>query len=93
MSSTLDRLVRRLVDEGHAEPGEFPAGLQLHRTHAGHHQRSAGAWSWWAAEQEGGALREVLASQWPLGVLVRAERLSVWRPERGFRVPEVILPD
>jgi hypothetical protein len=40
-----------------------PAGLEIRRTRAGHHQRSNGAWSWYLYAPD--QYLEDLGSQWP----------------------------
>lgn len=46
-----------------AEMTDIPSFIQIRRTHASHHQRSAGAWSWYAADERG---RELIGSCWPV---------------------------
>lgn len=69
MTSTAKQVVRMLAAAGVTDVGE----VTIERTHAGHHQRSAGAWSWYAVDA-GGAV--VAASQWPIGQLVRAKGVT-----------------
>ncbi len=63
MSALLDKVARRVG---------APEGLHLHRTYAGHNQRGAGAWSWYATDENH---REVLAGYVSLTELVKAPAL------------------
>lgn len=64
------RLLARLRAEGLA----IPEGARVERTRAGRHQRSAGAWSWYLLDADGSELN--IASQWPVGELVKAARIT-----------------
>src|SRR5437762_345921 len=59
----IQRVLHRLLDEEYAF-------LRIHRVRAGHHQRSAGAWSWYAVDATGD---EVIGSQWPVSAFAGRE--------------------
>lgn len=69
MTRSARQVVRLMSDAGVPSDGD----LVIERTHAGRHQRSAGAWSWYAVDTHGSV---VVASQWPIGELVAAGKVT-----------------
>ncbi len=68
--------------------GEEHAFLRICRVRAGHHQRSAGAWSWFAEDETG---HEVVGSQWPVSAFTGQEApasIHVNRAHQRELVPE-----
>ncbi|QOC26076.1 hypothetical protein IC744_06905 [Microbacterium hominis] len=72
MAKPSEKLIARLVAEGHLEPGQY----RLERTYAGYWQRTAGAFSWYITDSRGvdvgigsqWTVREVLAApEWVFG--------------------------
>jgi hypothetical protein len=59
MAKISDRLIARLIAEGHLSPGEY----RLERTYAGYWQRTAGAFSWYITDARG--VDAGIGSQWP----------------------------
>lgn len=61
----------------------YPGPYQIHRTYAGRHQRSAGAWSWFLVDQNG---MEVVGSCFTATEIVREHRkgnVKGYRPDWG----------
>lgn len=95
MTRSAREVVRLMRDAGVPVDGD----LVIERTHAGRHQRSAGAWSWYAVDTHGSV---VVASQWPIGELVKAgtvtaspnpsrETLVLWPVLSADKVPDEAL--
>ena len=60
--------------------------LTVRRTHAGRHQRSLGAFGWYAVTVGGDYPQVVFGSQWPAGECIKAfreKRLVYFLPTRG----------
>ncbi len=72
MTSLAARLVRMLIAAGYEWPGG-EKNARIRRTHAGHWQRSRGAWSWWLEpiDRTGFTGATSAGSQWPASVVVR----------------------
>ena len=68
-----EKLIDRLVDEGHLEPGEY----RLERTYAGYWQRSAGAFSWYITNAKG--VDVGIGSQWPVSEILAASEWAFGR--------------
>lgn len=58
-------IAKVLTDKGLIEPGEEVA---IERVYAGRHQRSCGAWSWFAENRSGVS---ICGSQWPAKEVIR----------------------
>lgn len=75
-----------LLDRLRRDHGLYlPEGLILQRVYAGYWQRSAGAWSWVAVDEE---QREYIAGFSPVNKLARAKKLIVTLHPR-YVIPEV----
>lgn len=81
MTKAATQVKRMLTSHGIAVPGD----ITIVRTRAGHHQRSAGAWSWYAMDSR---CVVVAGSQWSVGKLVRAAKISVDMNREGEAVIE-----
>lgn len=69
MTKPSEKLIARLIAEGHLAPGEY----RLERTYAGYWQRTAGAFSWYIVDSAG---RDVfIGSQWSVREVLAA---PVW---------------
>ncbi len=85
MKSISERLVERLRSELQIP---IPEGIKPRRMYHGHHQRSAGAWSWCI-----GGTTEWLpsyGSSWNMNHILKAEKISIFR-ENGSDIS--ILPE
>jgi hypothetical protein len=71
------RLVAQLQADGQDLGSHGPDDFHIHRTGAGHWQRSAGAWSWSLdlneADYDPKTRPADFGSQWPVSVLLRPE--------------------
>lgn len=64
-------IARVLADKGLIEPGEEVA---IERVYAGKHQRSCGAWSWFAENRSGVS---ICGSQWPAKEVIRLHKVGL----------------
>ena len=84
----MTRTARRLRDTVRGLGVEVPDYIEIKRTYAGFWQRAAGAWSWFAVDEEG---HELFGSQWTCKQVIEAEKLSVYRPWFNNYNPEIIV--
>lgn len=85
MSPLIPKLWARFVEAGVQMPTTIPPDCEIRRVHAGHWQRSAGAWSWHLWSQSDSEAARILmgrGSQWTARECVRAKNISVY--ESGF---------
>ena len=67
------KFIHKVLTELGDEP---PASIKICRTHAGRHQRSSGAWSWFALNEEDGM--EIIGSIYPVSSLMKAEKVEIY---------------
>lgn len=69
----MTRNTLKLIDRAREIGVEVPDWIEIIRTRAGHWQRSAGAWSWYALDAKG---REVMGSPTSITELLKAPALT-----------------
>lgn len=67
-TATAKAMTAVLIDLGLLDEDER---VRIRRVYAGRHQRSEGAWSWWAEDQDG---NEVCGSQFTAREIIRAHK-------------------
>jgi hypothetical protein len=69
-SKLASQVLQVLADLGFDVEG-IALPVTIHRTRAGHHQRSAGAWSWWLSAADG---REIVGCHDPASMAIAAHQ-------------------
>lgn len=75
MSALAVKIAKRLVEMGELDGEVYDLDAsEIHRTRAGHWQRSGGAWSWSLelTRLDGGLVYDSFGSQWPATDCARA---------------------
>lgn len=78
MSKLGVKIAERLVEMGELDPTDYDISQTgIHRTRAGHWQRSGGAWTWWLelVRKDGGLVYDSFGSQYPATDCAKAK---VW---------------
>ncbi len=70
----MTRNTKKLVERARELGIDVPAWIEIRRTHVGHWQRSAGAWSWWACDADGG---EIMGSPHTVSELLKAPKIAI----------------
>lgn len=76
MSALAVKIAKRLVEMGELDGSLYDLEASgIHRTRAGHWQRSAGCWSWSLelVRLDGGLVYDSFGSQWPATECARAD--------------------
>lgn len=74
--NTVEKIVAILEANGVTWPGGG-SNARIERTHAGRHQRSAGAWSWFLVPvTRDGAIYPQVGSQWPAKTVALGAEVS-----------------
>lgn len=76
--TSVEKIIELITAAGYKWPGGA-ANAEIHRTHAGRHQRACGAWSWflWAIDGDLGLFPSV-GSQSPVSDIVKGPTVVSW---------------